>query len=236
MSKVVIGVVPMVDEEKACLMMMHGYFKGIEDMGGIPVMLPLTADKKIISQLADEFDGFLFTGGEDVEPALYNEKRIKECGTSCKARDDMERILLEEVLLRDKAVLGICRGIQLINVALGGTLYQHIPLQHPSNTVHQQATTSNRPIHKVELVENSPLYKLINEKQLAVNSYHHQAIKDLADDLSPMAYSEDGLVESVYMKTKKFVWAVQWHPERSVDLDEESRLIFERFVNEAGKR
>lgn len=230
MSKALIGVVPLVDEERESLWMLPGYMKGIEEEGGIPVMLPLTSNREIISQLTDSFHGFLFTGGHDVSPEIYGEQKIKECGAICSERDKMEKILLKEVLKRDKAILGICRGIQFINGALGGSLYQDLPLQHPSNIEHHQSPPYNKPIHNVNLVESSPLYYLLKEKQIAVNSYHHQAVKNLAKGLSPMAYSEDGLIEAVYMPEKKFVWAVQWHPEFSYETDKNSGRILKKFV------
>ena len=231
MNKKIIGVLPLIDNDRESFWMLPGYMKGIEEAGGIPVILPLTSDRHIIMQLAEKFDGFLFTGGHDVSPELYGEEEIMECGECSIDRDYMEKVLLDEVLKIDKPVLGICRGIQFINAALGGSLYQDIPLQHPSNIEHHQSPPYDLPIHKVSIVENSPLYNLIGRNKMDVNSYHHQGIKKLSRKLSPMAYAEDELVEAVYMPNKKFVWAVQWHPEFSFKISEDSRKVFRAFVS-----
>lgn len=232
MKKPMIGLIPLYDEEKESLWMLPGYMEGIIEAGGIPIMLPLTEDDQILSQLENQCDGFLFTGGHDVSPELYGETPLKECGIICKERDAMEKKLFAMALEADKPVLGICRGIQFINAVLGGNLYQDLPAQHPSKLEHHQTPPYDIPIHKVKILENSPLHKLLNIPELAVNSYHHQAVKDLSPRLTAMAYSTDDLVEAVYMKDKKFVWAVQWHPEFSHKTDENSKKIFKKFIDE----
>lgn len=235
MKKSIIGVVPLVDDEKDSYWMLPGYMEGILQAGGIPVMLPLTSDTEIWKQLADQCDGFLLTGGQDVSPDLYGEEMLPVCGECCRLRDEMENILLREALESDKPVLGICRGIQFINAALGGTLYQDLPSQRPTETEHHQSPPYDRPVHAVKLVSGTPLADLLQKKQLSVNSYHHQAVKDLSPKLREMAFSADGLVEAVFMPGRKFVWAVQWHPEFLFRRDEDSRRIFRAFV-EAGER
>lgn len=228
----IIGLLPLVDTEKESYWMLPGYMEGIIQAGGLPVMLPLSDNPQLINQLAEGTDGFLFTGGHDVSPELYGEKPIAQCGESVLLRDNMEKLLLKKALELNKPVLGICRGIQLINAVLGGTLYQDLPAQYSSNTEHHQNPPYDIPIHTVTLDTKSPLYSLLGAEQLEVNSYHHQAIKDLAPPLSAMAYSPDGLVEAVYMKGKKFLWAVQWHPEFSYKSSQSSQLIFKKFVSQ----
>ena len=137
------------------------------------------------------------------------------------------------VLEQGKPVLGICRGLQLINVALGGSLYQDLPTQHPSSVCHRQPAPYDQPIHLVELIPNTPLQKCLGKDELPVNSCHHQGIKELASGLQPMAYAKDGLVEAVWKPGSRFVWAVQWHPEFSHKVDENSRKIFRAFVKAA---
>ena len=129
-----------------------------------------------------------------------------------------------------KPVLGICRGIQFLNVHLGGTLYQDLPAEHPSAANHHQTPPYNAPVHSVTLTADSPLWALLGKDTLAVNSLHHQAIKTLAPGLAVMAVSEDGLTEAVCLPDKRFVWAVQWHPEFSFRVNEDSRKIFKAFV------
>jgi putative glutamine amidotransferase len=224
-----IGIVPLWDDEKASLWMLPGYMKGIEAAGALPLMLPLTTERKALRRFAAEFDGFLFTGGHDISPGLYGEETTGRCGPFCEARDIMESILFEEaVLALDKSALGICRGIQLFNVLLGGALYQDIPSEMPGSLTHVQGPPYDVPAHAVEVEEATPLYKLVQKSVIHVNSYHHQGIKTLSPRLRPMARSGDGLVEAVYMPERRFVWAVQWHPEFS-PADETSRAIFGAF-------
>ena len=143
----------------------------------------------------------------------------------------MEEKLLALALETDKPVLGICRGIQFLNAAMGGSLYQDLPTQKPSDLEHHQTPPYDIPVHRVTLVPSSPLQNLLQVSELSVNSYHHQAIHRLSQRLIPMAYSTDGLIEAVYMPDHRFVWGVQWHPEFSHKTDENSRKILKAFVN-----
>lgn len=228
-----IGVVPLWDDNKESLWMLPGYFDGINQAGGLPLMLPLTDDQDEITQLVLMCDGFLFTGGHDVSPSVYGEKPLNDSVICCPKRDRMESILLQEALRLDKPVLGICRGIQFINAALGGTLYQDLPAQHPSKVEHHQTPPYDHAAHTVTLSKGTPLYNLIRQPRIAVNSYHHQAVCSLAPALEKMAESPDGIVEALYHPGMKFLWAVQWHPEFSFRTDENSCLIFGAFVKAA---
>ena len=229
--KPIIGVMPLWDDEKDSIWMLPGYMDGISEAGGIPIIFPFSADKQEIYQLLELCDGVLMTGGQDVSPKLYHEEPMEGLVECCGKRDEMEEIVLEKALEDDKPVLGICRGIQFINAALGGTLYQDIPLQHPSGTSHQQRAPYDMPAHEVTIVEGSPLHKCLSATQLSVNSLHHQAVREPAPGLEVMACSSDGLIEAVHMPGKRFLWAVQWHPEFSYKTDESSRKIFEAFVD-----
>ncbi len=231
MRKPMIGIIPLVDSEKDSYWMLPGYMEGIRQAGGIPLMLPLSADEEILSQLVSEIDGFLFTGGHDVSPELYGEEPSSVCGEVCKERDEMEMALFRIAYEQDKPILGICRGIQFINVAMGGTLYQYLPTEHLSETEHHQTPPYDIPIHSVKLVSDTPLFHIFKAETVQVNSYHHQAIKKLATELKAMALSDDGLIEAIYIPAKKFIWAVQWHPEFSFRNDTYSRKIFKAFVS-----
>ncbi len=228
--KPLIGVIPLWDEEKDSIWMLPGYMDGIRDAGGIPVILPFTADKAELAQLADVCSGFLFTGGQDVSPEIYGETPLNDTVECCRKRDDMEAALLKEAIEKNKPVLGICRGIQFINAFLGGSLYQDIPVQHPSAVNHHQQVPHDVPTHEVKVLTNTPLYDCLQTEKLSVNSYHHQAVKEAADRLEVMAVSEDGLVEGLYMPGHRFLWALQWHPEFSWKTDKNSRKIFQAFV------
>ncbi|SFB04331.1 putative glutamine amidotransferase [Cohnella sp. OV330] len=232
MERPTIGVLPLYDGDKDSYWMLPGYMKGIEDAGGTPFMLPLTSDVEQIARIADLFDGFLFTGGHDVNPELYGEKAEAVCGETCGERDAMEAALFDQVVRQDKPAFGICRGLQLFNVLLGGTLYQDIPTQLQSDlkVAHKQAPPYSKPVHPVYVAQETPFSGIVEAKVLQVNSCHHQGIKRLAQQLLPAAKAEDGLVEAAMMPDKKFVVAVQWHPEFNYKTDAPSFRLFEAFV------
>lgn len=229
-KKPVIGIVPLVDYQRASYWMLPGYMQGVEQAGGLPLMLPLTDDEAALTQLAGLCDGFLLTGGQDVDPAVYGAEKSNLCGETSPERDRMETRLLALARAQDKPVLGICRGIQFLNAALGGTLWQDLPVDYPSEVNHHQTGAYEAPIHTVRLLPGTPLADLLGKDTLPVNSYHHQAIRTLAPGLTAMATAPDGVVEAVYEPGKRFVWAVQWHPEFSWKVSEDSRKIFAAFV------
>ena len=216
--------------------MVPGYLKAIELAGGVPVILPLSSDKSLINRICRTVDGLLFTGGQDVFPGLYGEETVEACGPICTERDDMETLLFTEAILgMDIPALGICRGLQLFNVMLGGALYQDIPLQFKRRVQieHQQKSPSSTPSHDVLIDITGPLHSLFRTETIAVNSSHHQGIRKLSPMLKCMAVAGDGLIEGVYMPEKRFVWAVQWHPELTLD-DRYSCRLFEALV-QAGR-
>ena len=230
--KPLVGVMPVWDDEKDSLWMLPGYLEGLQEAGATPVILSLTEDREEIEHLVDICDGILLTGGHDVDPSVYGEEALNGTVLCCKARDNMERLVLEDAMQKDKPILGICRGIQLINALLGGTLYQDLPTQHPSDIDHHQTPPYDVPVHDVFIKKDSPLYDCLGSDRISVNSYHHQAVKDVAPCLEVMAESEDGIVEALYKPFYRFLWAVQWHPEFSYKKDDNSRKIFKAFVRQ----
>lgn len=232
--KPLIGVVPLVDYVRESYWMLPGYFEGLEHAGAIPLMLPLAAGGADVRQLVRELDGLLFTGGHDVDPALYGQA-ARGGDEYCPERDRLESSLLHAAIEADLAVLGICRGIQFMNAALGGTLYQDLPTQLPSGVEHHMSAPYARTVHDVELLEGTPLRQLLGVERLAVNSYHHQGVHAVAPCLQPMAVAPDGLVEAVCLPGRRFVWAVQWHPEFMPVDDAPSAALFAAFVATAGQ-
>lgn len=227
----VIGLVPLYDEKLESYWMLPGYMSGLEQAGAVPVMLPLTQDEEEICLLVDRMDGFLVTGGHDMDPSRYGQEPDAACGVLCRERDGMEQILLARALEADKPVFGICRGIQSLNVFLGGTLYQDLPTQRPSQVEHHMTAPYDQECHRVTLAEGGWLHRLLGVETIPVNSYHHQAVKDLAPGLKAAAWAPDGLVEAVELPGKRFVAAVQWHPEFSWKTDANSREIFRAFAD-----
>lgn len=233
MYKPLIGVTPLFDREKESYWMLPGYFLALEEAGAVPVMLPLTEDEETLSRLVDALDGFLMTGGPDVAPAYYGEAEIPSVNVICPERDAAEMTLLRLLWKTDKPVFGICRGLQMMNVQRGSTLFQDLPTQHPSDVNHRMAAPYDRTVHTVTVRKDSPLFRLFGTETVGVNSSHHQAIRTLAPTLRPMALSPDGLIEAVYASEKRFYWAVQWHPERLYTKDEYNRKLFAAFADAA---
>ncbi|MCD8158521.1 MAG: gamma-glutamyl-gamma-aminobutyrate hydrolase family protein [Clostridiales bacterium] len=229
--KPVIGVTPLFDSGRDSIWMVPGYMEGITAAGGIPLILPLKADKNDIEEIFSLCGGFLFTGGNDVNPEIYREKLTSDCVDINKDRDSLETELFGLCLKYDKPVLGICRGIQLMNALLGGTLYKDLPKEHPTGIDHHMKPPYDVPCHSVTILKNTPLHKLLKKDSLEVNSYHHQVVKTLAPALSPMAVSEDGLTEAVYMPDKKFIQAVQWHPEFMFEKSPDQLALFKEIVD-----
>ncbi|GBU23334.1 hypothetical protein R80B4_03251 [Fibrobacteres bacterium R8-0-B4] len=169
-----------------------------------------------------------------MNPAYYGETKSAGCGEICGMRDWMEKYIFDKGVLKlGKPALGICRGLQFINVILGGSLYQDIPTELPSAITHSMKPPYDVHVHAVGVNPESPLHILIGKERIDVNSSHHQGIKNLARGLEAMAQADDGLVEAVCMPDYKYVWAVQWHPEMSLG-DEVSRKIFASFAEKAG--
>lgn len=227
MSRPVIGILPLFDLEKGREWMLRNYPEAVFRSGGIPLIFPLTDDKARLRELLGTVDGVVFTGGPDVDPSVYGQAPDPTVKVSSE-RDSMELNLMPMAIEASKPVFCICRGEQLLNVALGGTLWQDLPSMRGRGVDHNQS--GKQFAHRNAVLSGAPLASLIGEREILVNSLHHQAIDKLATALKPMAVSEDGLIEAVYMPEKPFVWGVQWHPERSFDVSEDSRKLFGAFI------
>lgn len=171
-----------------------------------------------------ECDGLLMPGGVDIEPARYGQKTDEKCGKIDLARDAMEWWILEAFLPTGKPVLGICRGIQTLNVFLGGTLHQHID-------GHSDFKSRSKGFHKVMVTPGSRLREIVNAETLTVNSLHHQVVDSLGKGLDVCAVSEDGFVEAVVHSSHPFCLGVQWHPEHMSRTNKRQQKIFDTFVN-----
>ncbi len=227
--KKLIAVTPQWDEKKNILCVNPRYLDAIRESGAIPVILPLHVSPEDAVQLLSRCHGLLMTGGHDVSPAMYGTRQSDACGTLCSARDTLEQAVYRYAVEQDLAVLGICRGIQTINVFEGGTLYQDIPTEFPGSVAYHGLPPYDQIFHSVRL--ESALRELLGTDRMVVNTFHHQAIKDLGAELEVMGRADDGIVEAVRHRQKRFVWAVQWHPERTFDSDENSRKIFKALID-----
>jgi len=206
------------------------YFQALVTSGARPEELALVSAVDLRRVQAEDFDGILFAGGEDVDPALYEEKTKYPSVHTDRARDKFEFSLLDAALEQRLPILGICRGIQMINVKFGGTLYQDLGSDDAAQMEHKQAGGRSEPTHAVTLTEPESHLAQAFQGSCRVNSLHHQAIKHVGRGLKKTAYSEDGLVEAVESAGDyPFLLAVQWHPEEMADLPEQ-RKIFEQFL------
>ncbi len=233
MKKPIIGLTPQYDYERNRVWIGPNYLDAIQTAGGIPILLPLSIDKDELAVAAKICDGFLFTGGPDISPFRFQEETIQQCGVVVPERDKMEEDLFSIAMESDKPILGICRGIQVLNVFLGGTLYQDISAQLVSDLqlAHSQSSGNSVLSHSVVIEKKSLLYPIISKEYIQVNSFHHQAIKDLAPSLKVAGVSPDSLIEAVYLPEKKFFLGVQWHPEHLFRSNEDAYNIFNAFVN-----
>ncbi len=232
-SKPIIGVMPLWDDNRKSIWIHPGYFDGVIKAGGVPILLPLTREEDVFTQALRICSGLLFTGGQDVSPALYGKADTADTPDTCPLRDHQESLAIRFALEHDLSVLGICRGHQLLNVLLGGTLWQDIPSEVEHPLVHLHTPPQDPVSHDVILEPDTPLSSLLQRQRITVNSYHHQGVRELSPMLKCMARASDGVIEAAYMPEKRFVWGVQWHPEMSCQTDENSMKIFAAFVSSA---
>jgi gamma-glutamyl-gamma-aminobutyrate hydrolase PuuD len=219
------------------------YTDAIIAAGGVPVILPATTGRGVIAEAVRRCDGVLMTGGDDINPKLYAKKLPKDLakttGTHDAARDVWETILIEEIFRQGKPMLGICRGQQILNVALGGTLVVDIPTQVPNAIKHNQMAKKTKPVHDTCVTPDSLLAKITGARNLRVNSTHHQSVGRLGKGLRVVAQSEDGVIEALELEDAArlpFLLTVQFHPERMIDGKGIFLRLFSSFTSACGRQ
>jgi microsomal dipeptidase-like Zn-dependent dipeptidase/gamma-glutamyl-gamma-aminobutyrate hydrolase PuuD len=229
-----IGLSANFDDKQALLA--KAYFEALTLAGGSPLIIPPFKGKEQVESLLDRLDAIIFTGGGDFDPALLGEEPHEALGSFNSVRDEFELRLLKLALDKQLPILGICRGIQLINLGMGGSLYQDIYSQRRKQCInHNQTGERSETSHYVELMPDTLLRSFFNKDELAVNSFHHQAIKELAGGLKVCALSSDGIIEAVESDQGKAILGLQWHPECLVSHSKEPMLpVFNWLVKEAG--
>jgi putative glutamine amidotransferase len=206
------------------------YARSVSNAGGLPLLIPLNQSNEDLDDLLAHLDGILFTGGGDIDPRLYgNSPHPKVKGISTE-RDRLEDHLVHAILQAGKPFLGVCRGCQVINVALGGSLYEHLPEQFPGSVMHDNHDHPRDYLaHQVKINPGTRLAHIVSDDTNKVNSLHHQGVCQLAQGLCASAYATDGLIEAFELPAYPFGLAVQWHPE---ELQEYApmRNLFREFV------
>lgn len=232
-KKPVIGLFPSYDAADNRQTVMMRYVHAVELAGGAPIVLPLSTDTAVLETAVRICDGVVFTGGDDVHPHLFGECLHEGCGFICDMRDGAELPFAKLYLQTKKPFLAICRGIQLINIMYGGTLYQDINIEYGKGTAHRQSPPYNVGSHEVLLAPDGFIAELVGKDRLWVNSMHHQAVKRLGNGLRIEGRAPDGVVEALVATDRPFGVALQWHPECLVDSDSASLALFKGLIEAA---
>lgn len=214
----------------------NAYLRAVQQAGGVPVLLPPHLDDRALDALWSRLDGLLLTGGGDVDPSRFTaDARHPTVGDVSEARDRLEIAVTERALHDERPLLAICRGIQVLNVALGGSLYQDIAGETGSTIAHSQTEARDRPTHPVKVMgEGTRLGTALGAPEVEVNSMHHQAIKRLGRALREVAWAPDGIIEGIEIpEASALVLGVQWHPEELAAHDPAARNLFRALVTAA---
>jgi putative glutamine amidotransferase len=213
----------------------HDYHKSVAANGGIPIILPYI-NEEIALETLPLCDGIILSGGEDVDPQFYGEDPHPQLGPTIPERDIAEIVIAKYALENNIPLLAICRGIQILNVALGGTLIQDIPCQVNEPIQHSQIVNRSRDTHWVNIENDSKLFQLLGSERVRVNSLHHQSIGRIASELRVVARSSDGVVEAVeYVYPSTFTIGVQWHPESMASTNAQMNNLFAEFIKSSLK-
>ena len=231
----IIALTPSWNTEQRRMVLGFDYIEAVTDAGGTPLVLPHLTDEKQLCDALDRCDALLLSGGDDVCPTLYGEKILPCCGDLTPERDFAEPILIRHALKRGMPILGICRGMQILNVALGGTLYQDIAQQYGDQVKHPCYDIPAGDAHAMRFLPDTLLRRVVGQDEGMVNSRHHQGVKKLADCLRPSALAPDGFIEGAEAADGRPILCVQWHPESIQRRLPEQARIFQWLVREASK-
>lgn len=208
------------------------YTESVIKAGGAPIVLPVTLDDESIKRQVEVIDGLILSGGYDINPLTYGEEPTQSQGFTFPEIDEYNLKLVKFACELKKPIFGICRGLQILNIAFGGSLYQDLSYIDGSYIKHYQLSKGDMTGHSINVVEHSLLYDILGENYL-VNSFHHQSIKDLADGFKVTAKSKDGLIEAIEKLDDQFIIGVQWHPEMMTAKDFKMLEIFKLLVKQS---
>jgi len=206
------------------------YVKVIEAVGGSPVLIPSVRRNCIREKYLKQLDGIILSGGVDVNPIVFGEEPIPGMGEITPARDEFELALTRDFFTSGKPILAVCRGCQVLNLSLGGSIYQDINSQIVETIKHNQQAPRDCPTHSIKIFPGTKLNRILTQNQLWVNSFHHQAVKSPAPGLLASASAPDGVVEAVEAEEHPFAIGVQWHPECNWQQDLGSFRLFQAFI------
>ena len=230
--KPLIGITPSMGVDEKLYLVSPDNVSAITRAGGIPVILPYVMDESDIKQMAQTIDGLYTTGGYDVDPTYFGEEPHQKLGSVTPARDAFEIAMTKRMLELGKPILGVCRGCQILNVAVGGTMYQDIYSQIDKELLqHSQSAPTWHGSHFVTVLKGSLLHRLTGMETLKVNSRHHQANREVPEPFQVSGVANDGIIEAIESKEHSFVLGLQWHPESLVTVDDEASLrIYQGFI------
>jgi gamma-glutamyl-gamma-aminobutyrate hydrolase PuuD len=212
------------------------YCEAVEGAGGSPVIFPLTRDRQVLDACFGLIDGLLLSGGQDVHPMHYGEEPHRSLEQVDPLRDITELYLCKKALAADMPILAICRGEQILNVASGGTLFQDVHEEIGKHCLrHFQDFTEEWPSHSIQVQEGTRLRDIVGDEKVMVNSYHHQAVRDLGPGFRVSALAPDGVVEAIESTRHTFALGVQWHPELLYDNRDFNMALFRQHVEHAGR-
>lgn len=244
----VIGIVPSQNTQEKLVSFPERYANAIVAAGGAPLLLPLSGNPHVYETLFPLIDGFVLTGGNDIDPARYG--AIRDSGKISEhtpEREELEYLILSYAYRFDLPLMGICRGMQMVNVCLGGTLYRDLDDQFPGlrrpglndeadelpKLTHWQKCDYSEPTHSVRILPDSKLGHLLGVEEINVNSMHHQGVCDLSTRVDAVAWAPDGLVEAIEVRDRTFMIGVQWHPEFFTG-KHRMECVFEALIDAAG--
>ncbi|QDP41835.1 gamma-glutamyl-gamma-aminobutyrate hydrolase family protein [Radiobacillus deserti] len=233
--KPVIGITTSIDVEYTHLSVSKSNIDAITLSGGLPIALINMTNEQDIKAIGDQLDGLYVTGGYDINPLLFGEEPHPKLGTITPDRDTFELALLRYMLERNKPILAVCRGCQVLNIAAGGDMYQDIYEQMNQELIqHQQQAPKAHASHYAWVKDKSLLHRITGKRKLLVNSRHHQANRTIAPGFSSVAEASDGVNEAIESVTHPFVLGLQWHPENLLEAnDKDARRIYEAFIDSA---
>lgn len=233
-----IGISGSINAQETQYFLPHHYATAIIAAGAVPVLLSPEMDENMLEGCLASLDGILLAGGNDMAPELYHQEPVAQLGEVNPVRDRFELQLVAKAFQKKMPVLGICRGVQSMNVAMGGTLYQDLPSQYRTSggnppLCHNQTRPDHYTSHAVSVTEGTLLHRLVQTQTLQVNSFHHQAAAKAADGLIISAVASDGVIEALEHPGHPFFLGVQWHPERYYDRAQDSAILFSALADAA---